>query len=128
MTVHVVMSLMCIRFHAFVTRLTFIFLHLLDAPHYISTSVCASTLFERPYWSYILKNYCVLPYEYCYKSTEFLHHKVVEHLLLSSLPSAVPTMRLSQDSSRLPFCLFFFGRFTSPGGFWIFFPFRSFLT
>src|SRR6218665_152629 len=28
--------------------------------------------------------------------------------LLSSLPSAVPTMRLSQDSSRLPFCLFFF--------------------
>src|SRR6218665_536817 len=27
-------------------------------------------------------------------------------LLLSSLPSAVPTMRLSQDSSRLPFCLF----------------------
>src|SRR6218665_3543317 len=33
-------------------------------------------------------------------------------------------MRLSQDSSRLPFCLFF-GRFTSPGSFWIFFPFRS---
>src|SRR6218665_910409 len=27
-------------------------------------------------------------------------------LLLSSLPSAVPTMRLSQDFSRLPFCLF----------------------
>ena len=27
--------------------------------------------------------------------------------VLSSLPSAVPTMRLSQDSSRLPFCLFF---------------------
>src|SRR6218665_3379301 len=26
--------------------------------------------------------------------------------LLSSLPSAVPTMRLSQNSSRLPFCLF----------------------
>src|SRR6218665_3091104 len=26
--------------------------------------------------------------------------------LLSSLPSAVPTMRLLQDSSRLPFCFF----------------------
>src|SRR6218665_75041 len=26
------------------------------------------------------------------------------------------------------FCLFFFGRFTSPGSFWIFFPFRSSLT
>src|SRR6218665_2074942 len=48
--------------------------------------------------------------------------------LLSSLPSAVPTMRLSQDSSRLPFCLFLFGRFTSPGSFWIFFSFRSSLT
>src|SRR6218665_898995 len=48
-------------------------------------------------------------------------------LLLSSLPSAVPTMRLSQDTSRLPFCLFF-GRFTSPGSFWIFFSFRSSLT
>ena len=47
--------------------------------------------------------------------------------LLSSLPSAVPTMRLSQDSSRLPFCLFF-SRFTSPGSFWIFLSFRSSLT
>src|SRR6218665_1901713 len=45
----------------------------------------------------------------------------------SSLPSAVLTMRLSQDSSRLPFCLLF-GRFTSPGSFWIFFSFRSSLT
>jgi|SRR6218665_1423457 len=48
-------------------------------------------------------------------------------LFFFSLPSAVPTMRLSQDSSRLSFCLFF-GRFTSPGSFWIFFPFRSSLT
>ena len=42
-------------------------------------------------------------------------------LLLSSISSAVPMMRLSQDSSSLPFCLLF-GRFTSPGSFGYFSP------
>src|SRR6218665_2083633 len=55
------------------------------------------------------------------------YSSIVQSLHLSSFPSAVPTMRFSHDSSRLPFCLFF-GRFTSPGSFWIFFSFRSSLT
>ena len=72
--------------------------------------------------------YCIPLFRYLL-STKSLRAGLRDSLiLLSSLPSAVPTMRLSQDSSRLPFCLFFFGRFTSPGSFWIFFSFRSSLT
>src|SRR6218665_234006 len=47
-----------------------------------------------------------------YFSLRFVHQGTCL-LLLSSLPSAAPTMRLSQDSSRLLFCLFFWSLYQS---------------
>src|SRR6218665_1631128 len=74
-----------------------------------------------------LVDYLLIDFNRCHTCGCSIFVHLCHLLLLSYLPLAVPTMRLSQGSSRLPFCLFF-GRFTSPGSFWIFFSFRSSMT
>ena len=103
----------------------------------VGSTSTVSILFHSLCWlcmifKYLILIYCLIKNDWEIAMRWILFwlrslQKWIASFPLSSLPLAEPTMRLSQESSRLPICLFF-GRFTSPGSFWIFFPFRSSLT